>query len=78
MSYGLTVGALEQRIWELAQQHREQVMKMTNPFDLFKLGLDVTGLAPSLAQAQVALARVRHRLTLGDAEDPRGPAEGAS
>ena len=57
--YKQTADSLLQRILELAKTKPAEVAEMSEPWGLFKLGLDTSDLEPSLAQAQWALGRAQ-------------------
>ena len=61
-AYEQTAQTLVERVRDVARKHPTEVAAMTSPFDLFKLGLDTSGLDPSLAQAGAALAIVKNEL----------------
>lgn len=56
--YAKTCDAMVDRIRELCRKHPE-ALDEKEPGALFRYGLDVSDLSPSLAQAQAAFAQVK-------------------
>lgn len=66
--YEDTARSLLTRFRKVAEEHPQEVRDIDSAFDMFKLGLDVGDLQPSLGQANACLAIVQKELREADDE----------